>query len=366
VQHTLDAYRQQYNIPAISLSVSPSAAQSQVLYNCYSGTHALDNAAAIDANSRFEIASLTKATVATIILKLEAQAKLNIENPLGSLLQNKYPDWSAIKIKELLNMTGGTSDYSAGGNFGQRVIDDPGHYWAISDLTDNAYYNVLPHNTFVHGKSWFYCNTNYELAGLIIEAATGKSVKENLEEFIFKPLHMTNTIYDPTILPRNIPNMVRGYTTDQHSPFYGENILDFSTSIASSAGAAISTPEDYLKFIQALFSGRLIPDKQFKEFTSLVCKDGNNGHCTLGDSLPAGGELYGYGLGVEWTYNQYLKKWYWWHSGTHDGGYHNTYTYMPQDGFAIVIFTNITDRPSADYDHYSLVAQIYSYFHPNT
>lgn len=356
LQTTLDAYRIQHNIPAISLSISPSSAPNQPTYNCYSGTYAKDSSIPITANSRFAIASLTKAVVSTVILKLEEQKKININDPIGNVLQNEYTDWSAITIKQLLNMTAGVAEYFDY-EFNVYVQEHPDHFWSLREIINHIYPETIPDH-------WKYINTNYELAGLIIEKASGKSAQENLNELIFKPLNMTQSIYEPATLPRDIPNMVRGYTTDDGNPFYYENVLDFSLSMASTAGGIISTPADYLKFIRALFSGRLIPNDQLKELQSIVCQNGNNGKCELGQPISVNDGLYGYGLGVEWVYNKYLGKWYWWHSGTHSGGYHNTFAYIPQNGFSIVIFTDLDDKPSDDYDHFNLVAKIYTYFHP--
>ena len=102
--------------------------------------------------------------------------------------------------------------------------------------------------------------------------------------------------------------------------------------------------------------------------TSIVCQDqnivDNRGKCQLGESLADGVNLDGYGLGVEWRYNPYLKIRYWWHSGTNAGGYHNTFSYIPQSNFAITIFAGLNDKSSDDYDHFRLVSQVYDYFYP--
>jgi D-alanyl-D-alanine carboxypeptidase len=366
LQTILNTYRQQHNIPAISLSVNPASLHNQATYNCYSGTYAKDSSVPIDAHSRFAIASLTKAIVATTILKLEEQKKLNINDPLSISLHNQYPNWNNRTIKEILNMTSEIPEYFVP-TFTDQVINFPTKVWSLSDLADYVY-TVTANYAFKPERTWHYSNTNYELAGLVMEAASGKNVKENLQELIFSPLNMTNSIYTPEVPAKNLPNMVRGYTNDQHNPFYDLNILDFNLSIANTAGAIVSPPEDYLKFVLALFSGRLLADQQFKELTSLVCMDidFNHGKCTPGDPIAPEAKAGGYGLGIEWFYNKYLDKFYWWHNGTHPGGYHNTFTYVPENGFALVILTDLNDEEIDDYDHLKLTAQIYSYFYPNT
>jgi D-alanyl-D-alanine carboxypeptidase len=49
---------------------------------------------------------------------------------------------------------------------------------------------------FAPGAKWWYCNTCYVVAGLIVEKATGSSIGAQLKQRIFRPLHLRGTSFD--------------------------------------------------------------------------------------------------------------------------------------------------------------------------
>lgn len=131
-------------------------------------------------NSLFQIGSNTKSFTAALILKLEAEGKLNIDQTVGDWLP-QYAAWHSITIRELLNMTSHIPSYDATVAIVKKQLNldyqfTPYQLIAAVNPEDCIY---LPPIT-----GWSYTNTGYFLAGLIIEEASGMSYKEASEKHI--------------------------------------------------------------------------------------------------------------------------------------------------------------------------------------
>jgi CubicO group peptidase (beta-lactamase class C family) len=86
---------------------------------------------------------------------------------------------------------------------------------------------------------WSYSTTNYILAGLIIEKASGMSYKEALEKLILKPLNLTSTYYFTGATPQSIvQRMSAGFIRAAVA----------GTSAAPLAGGRCELREHYLIF----------------------------------------------------------------------------------------------------------------------
>jgi D-alanyl-D-alanine carboxypeptidase len=209
---------------------------------------------------RYRIASVTKAYVAVVVLQLEAEGRLDIDDPVERWLPGLVPNGSAITLRELLNHTSGIYNYTDENGFIQRLIADPGRAWTPRELIAVA----LAHPPFfAPGTNWSYSSTNYILLGLVVEAVTGKPLGQVLQERIFTPLSLTATSF-----PAGIelgPDFVHGYV--RLAP--GTPLLDIaplvSPSWAWAAGAIVSNARDVTTFYRALLTGRLLPAMQLNE-----------------------------------------------------------------------------------------------------
>jgi D-alanyl-D-alanine carboxypeptidase len=99
-------------------------------------------------------------------------------------------------------MTTGIPNYSETVEIGQIVAADLNHQFTPSELigaVDPNNGKHLPPNS-----GWFYSNTNYILASLIIEAASGMSYKDALETMILKPFRLRQTYYSDGPYPQSV------------------------------------------------------------------------------------------------------------------------------------------------------------------
>ncbi len=230
------------------------------------------------ADFRFRIGSVTKTFIATVLLQLSGENRLNlddsIEKWLPGVIQGNGYDGNQITIRQILNHTSGIADYMNSKDFD--IMDTKKSYTAEEFVKMGI---SLPPE-FAPGKGWSYSNTGYVLLGILIEKVTGNSYAEEIENRIIEPFDLSNTF-----LPGNssvIPGTkhARGYIQ-----LDGASELKDVTYInpGSSDGDMISTADDLNKFFSYLLSGKLLKEQQLKEMLTTV---------------PTDREGTGYGLGI--------------------------------------------------------------------
>lgn len=141
--------------------------------------------------------------------------------------------------------------------------------WSPSELV--ALVAGLPQE-FPAGSTWSYSNTNYVLAGMIIERVTGHDLGREIARRILRPLRLYDTSFpvDFPFLPWPSP---RGYSLDyddQANPIEGPllDVTVYNPSPAWAAGNIISDQDDLARFYRALFGGRLLAPEQLDEMTT--------------------------------------------------------------------------------------------------
>jgi D-alanyl-D-alanine carboxypeptidase len=133
---------------------------------------------------RYSIGSISKQFTATAVLLLAEEKRLSLDDKVGRWL----PDLTRandVSIRQLLSMTAGYEDYWPQDYVfpAMRVPTTPQGIldrWARKPLD------------FEPGTKWQYSNTNYVIAGLIVERASGMRLIDFLQERVFTPLGMTS------------------------------------------------------------------------------------------------------------------------------------------------------------------------------
>ena len=183
IQKIIDADRIKYKIPGIQVSIGCPNEIS--LRNFVSGTITQEGPTLVKPDNLFQIGSETKSFTATIVLKLEAAGLLSINDSIGKWLP-QYSIWKDITIKQLLNHTSGIVDYFDTEEFANSEIESNFQKQWTPDELINLVINKSPY--FAPGQGYHYSNTNYVLAGMIISAATNKSVEEEMKTLLLKQL----------------------------------------------------------------------------------------------------------------------------------------------------------------------------------
>ncbi|MGI5417919.1 serine hydrolase domain-containing protein [Actinomadura luteofluorescens] len=269
--------------------------------------------APMDHRLLFRIASVTKSFTSTVVLQLAAERRLSLDDTVDRWLPGAVAghgnDGSKITIRQLLAQTSGLNDYTPD----PRVMSDPARAWTPEELVAIA---MEKPPLYAPGTDWNYSNTNYILAGMIIEKATGRSVGTEFQRRVFTPLRLRHTSY-PTTDPSFPGRYVHGYYYD-----YGDVSTQISPSSARTSGGIVSTVDDVARFHRALFTGRLLPAKQMRELRNVRPVDDD-------------GIVEDYGLGVARIKFSCGYAW------GHDGGFpgYRTWTYTSADGRSQAVIT---------------------------
>lgn len=201
----------------------------------------------IGPDTRFNMASGGKMFTALAIAQLVGAGKLAMNDPVV----RHVPELGAaglgsgVTLEQLLTHTSGL------GEFWDEVYERDWH--AIRTLRD-----FLPHvlrvgTDFAPGERFEYSNTNYILAGLVLESVTGRSYDQVLRERIFEPTGMRHTGLDPFDSSDSLQAVpLAGRARSWHPAEHGYR--------GSSAGGALTTMGDMLRFGRALAGGRVVSD----------------------------------------------------------------------------------------------------------
>lgn len=286
----------------------------------------------------FQIGSITKSFTSAIILQLAGENKLNLDDELGQWLP-QYPQWQKVTIRELLNMTSGIPNYTEDKAFAKKAFPHNRQEFSFDELLSYAH----PEKKIARPpRKYEYSNTNYILAGKIIEAITNDTYKNQLYQRIIIPFHLSHTYYFSGAnwqaqLKQIYPQMAHGYTKDDND----QTIIDITAdnlSWAGPAGGIIATTQDTLKWVDLLYSGKVFSPKNkqklLEELKLLVA-------INSGKKIPKTNQqnTKGFGLGVANIYSDKLHTNFWFYEGS-TLGYRVAYIYHPEDDVIIVASLN--------------------------
>ena len=194
LQQILDAYvKDRASIEGLSgAALQVDRGAGKPILAIYAGDNGLSDKKPIGPDTLFDIGSNTKEFTSALILKLEAAGKLNIDDTIGRWLP-QYPAWKDVTIRSLLQMTSPIPNYSETVAIGEIEVADLHHQFSAKDLI--GFVDPANGEHFPPATGWFYSNTNYILAGLIIEAASGMNYEQALTTMILEPLGLHDTFY---------------------------------------------------------------------------------------------------------------------------------------------------------------------------
>ncbi len=207
-------------------------------------------------DTKFRVASVTKAVTAMLILQLIEEGKLKLDGKLIDYLPD-FPKEKGenITIHQLLTHTSG-------------IISE----WNMPDMEDweRLYYskerlfNFITKQSvaFKPGERRSYSNFGYALLAMIIEKVSGKTYAQLLQEKICIPAGMKNTVPDI-----NVPIIDKRASGYQHEYFTGyENAALIDMSVVFGYGHLLSTVKDLHLFDQALYTNKLLSEKSKELF----------------------------------------------------------------------------------------------------
>ncbi len=241
--------------------------------------------AEVPRDGEVRIGSNTKTFTAAVVLQLVGEGLVELDEPvetyLPGLLRGQGIDGRNITVRQLLQHTSGLPDYLY-------ILADQGGllpslhtYTAPRTMLDLA---LAKPATFAPGTSWDYSNTNFLVAGLLVEAVSKRPLREQISDRIVDPLGLERT-YFPNVGDETIRGEhPHGYHTDDPAkPLVDVTVAD--PSLGWAAGQLVSTPSELNRFFVALLAGDVVKQEQLAEMRKTV-------------PAPLYGEGAGYGLGL--------------------------------------------------------------------
>src|ERR1700719_1610549 len=147
----------------------------------------------INAQTNFRLASSTKQFTAAAVMLLVRDGKLHYDDHLTDIFP-EFPTYGkSITIRNLLNHTSGLPDYED--ILMKQYPNTPDE--KIPQILDAGVLKLLEQQSsgkFAPGSKWEYSNSGYAALAMIIEKVSGKSYGQFLQERIFVPLKMNNTL----------------------------------------------------------------------------------------------------------------------------------------------------------------------------
>ncbi|BAW08985.1 hypothetical protein NSK11_contig00018-0037 [Nocardia seriolae] len=225
--------------------------------------------------AHFRIGSVTKTFVASVVLPLAAEGKVDLEAPIGRYLpgvvESGGNDGNRITVHQLLQHTSGLADFAPEDPTQKlpQQLDQTSDGKAYRDLgpADLVRIALTMPPQFEPGAQFRYTNTNYVLLDLMIQHLTGGPLATAISTRILEPLAMHDTYF-----PRPGETALR----DPHPEGYKKvgdrwaDITDTETAWAGAAGAIVSTGADLNRFFTALMTGKLLPAPQLEQMRQTI------------------------------------------------------------------------------------------------
>ncbi|MGC4747881.1 serine hydrolase domain-containing protein [Micromonospora sp. DT201] len=219
------------------------------------------------ADERIRIGSSTKTFTATVVLQLVAEGRIGLDAPveryLPGLVRGNGYDGRRITVRDLLRHTSGLPDHVDALDW-DRVDRWRYRHYSPAELIAMALAQPSPN------ASWHYSTTNYVLAGLIVERATGLDIGAEITRRIIGPLGLNDTYWPGDAVRIRGPHP-RGYALVGAEE--RRDVTELNMSYGGAGGALVSTLADQNRFFAALLGGQLLDSTRLAVLTQTVPAD---------------------------------------------------------------------------------------------
>lgn len=286
VQQRLDAFREELGFPGATCAVvMPSGRHIAVA----TGVSHKASQTPMRPTDLMLAGSVGKTFVAAIVLQLVDEGRLELDAPIARWLDQepwfaRLPNADQITLRMLLNHTSGLPEYFRESELLSAVRAAPDRTWKPEELIG---YVLGNQPLFAAGQGWSYADTNYILAGMIIERATGHTYYQELIGRLQRPLRLRDTRPSDRI---TLPGLVSGYTAAQNLFSVPEEVATdgrcaINPQMEWTGGGVLSTSLDLARWAHELYGGAVLkPETRSQMLTGVPAK-------------PLGAD-HAYGLGV--------------------------------------------------------------------
>ena len=276
-------------VPSASIAIVKNG---QIVYTKAYGDARLEPKTPATPEMRYSIGSISKQFTATAILLLQEQGRLSLDDKVAKFIPN-LTRANEVTIRQLLSHTSGYQDYWPQ-DYVMPMMLQPVTAQSILDRWARIPLDFEP------GTKWQYSNTNYVIAGVIVEKASGMPLLQFLSQKVFTPLGMTSVMnIDQEKLGLTDPTGYLRYALGplRPAPKEGKGWL-------FAAGELAMPALDLAKWDISIIDQKLMKPSSYREFaTDTLLKNGLGTHYGLGvdvnsqaghRALSHGGEVSGF------------------------------------------------------------------------
>ncbi len=292
----------QGDLPGVAVMVIDNG---EVVLDTTFGLADIANSTPVTRTTNFRLASVTKQFTAMCILILKERGQLEFTTTLDKIFP-KFPKYGGkITIRHLLQHTSGLVAYES-------LMPDT----VNTQVYDRDVLNMMMGQDttyFEPGSDFRYSNSGYAVLAMVVESIGGKSFAGFLQEEIFQPLGMTNTVaFEDGI--SEVTNRAFGYTVHADSVSFTDQS---PTSAVLGDGGIYSSIAELYKWDQALYGQQLVSAGLLQQAFTPALKN------------------YGFGWRID-SYQGLLRM----HHTGGTRGFRTVIQRFPENGFSVIILSN--------------------------
>ncbi|WP_159072276.1 serine hydrolase domain-containing protein [Streptomyces sp. CMB-StM0423] len=275
IQKELDRYR----VATGSIGAAATIRNGDTVQGYGSGSTQLFPTAKPNEDTRFRVGSQTKMFVATIVLQLVEEGRIDLNKPiedyLPGVVQGTGLDPKAITVRHLLQHRSGIKDNVGfvNGDYLQSAVLLLNPTWQVVPPSEQQMVNegTKAGKQFDPGTKGQYSNTGYVVLGMLVKKVTGRDLATEVRSRIVEPLGLKSTFY-PRAGEKGLPGPYsRGYLSVSGLPL--ADVTNYEPAVWGAAGALVSTGRDLTTFLNALLEGELLPRARLAEMQKLQTVD---------------------------------------------------------------------------------------------
>jgi CubicO group peptidase (beta-lactamase class C family) len=297
----------------------------EIVYSESFGTADLETGRKVNRETKFYIASTSKALTGQAAVSLAAKRAIDLDAPISRYLPElrlQAPlSADSITTRELLTHTHG--------------ISNDGPFIFVPTFTGDYVPADLPRLLAAHGPdenggAFTYGNIGYNVAAMVLEAATGKGWKDLVEAEVLVPAGMTHTTAYRSRAGDDVamPHRLHG------EGFHRLPFVKIDATMQP-AGGHLTTANDLARFLVAHLDHGRIDGQQV--FPAAVISETHRQQATQDKKF---GAYHRYGWGIGWDLGTYDADTLVHRFGTFYGGFFSHLSFMPERGIGVVVLLN--------------------------
>ncbi len=321
LQDTLDILGQMYGYKGLSAAVHYKE------LGAWTGCYGISTPGVpLSSEMGIGLGSNTKTYVSALMLQLYEAGKIDLDDTIGTWVQG-YPHIDgSTTVRQILSHTSGIANYTDNPDFLDSVFSDFSKVWDKQEILLHFVEPAL----FAPGSAWSYSNTNYLVAGLILEDILMSPIYQIIRDSILTPQGLSHTFFPPQ---ETATTPYAHFWTDLDADGDLDDMGDWNApnptvspnlqSLGDAAGSLVATAEDNALFWKSLMQYKIIDSVTI--YTQML------------DPMYNASFSIDYGLGIIRT--MYLGRTYYYHDGLHIGQHCNNLA-DPETGIYISLLSN--------------------------